>query len=386
MEKIEILKLLGVPDSEERLDNLELLLRREPAPATRPEHSNNHIHTTYSFSPYSPAAAIWFAREAGLPAAGIMDHDSIGGGEEFRRAGELARVGTTCGVEFRITLAGTPFEHRKINNPDQSGVAYMALHSVREAYFSRVQEVFAGLREKRNLRNRKMTAKINEIMSPFGIEINFDRDILPMSMYRDGGSVTERHLLFALADRIIQEVGESGVIQFLEDSLGLKLSARQRRWLEEADPLNFRYDLLGVLKSSLNPKIYIPADDELMTIEQATKLGEEVHGILCYAYLGDVGDSPTGDKKAEAFEDGYLDELFEFLHEKGIRGVTFMPSRNTRAQLERLMAKCREFDMLQISGEDINQPRQSFICRQLAEPEFSHLVSAAWMLVERERV
>ena len=37
---------------------------------------NNHIHTTYSFSPYSPTAAVWCAMEAGLATAGIMDHDS----------------------------------------------------------------------------------------------------------------------------------------------------------------------------------------------------------------------------------------------------------------------------------------------------------------------
>ena len=230
-----------------------------------------------------------------------------------------------------------------------------------------------------------MTAKINEIMA-HGIEIDFERDVLPTSMQHDGGSVTERHLLAALADRIIKEVGISRVAGFLEGALGLKLSVRQRRWLEEADPLYFRYDVLGILKSSLNPKIYIPATDELMNIEQAMRLGDEVGGILCYAYLGDVEDSPTGDKKAESFEDSYLDELFEFLQEKGVRGITFMPSRNTRAQLERLMEKCREFGMYQISGEDINQPRQSFICPQLVEPEFAHLVGAAWSLVERERV
>ncbi|HHT54390.1 MAG TPA: PHP domain-containing protein [Clostridiales bacterium] len=386
MRKAEILRLLGVPDKEQRLYNLELLLRREPAPAGKPEYSNNHIHTTYSYSPYSPSAAIWFAREAGLPAAGIMDHDSIGGGDEFRRAGELAGVGTTCGIEFRITLAGTPFEHRKINNPDQPGVAYMALHSIPHIYFPRVQQVFAGLREKRNLRNRRMTAKINEIMAPHGIEIDFERDVLPISMYHGGGSVTERHLLSALADRIIKEAGTGKVAGFLEDTLGLSLSARQRRWLEEADPLYFRYDVLGILKSSLNPRIYIPAVDELITIEQAVAFGKEVDGILCYPYLGDIEDSPTGDKKAEAFEDSYLDELFEFLYGKGVRGITFMPSRNNRAQLERLMEKCREFSMYQISGEDINQPRQSFICPQLAEPEFAHLVGAAWSLVDREKV
>ena len=33
---------------------------------------NNHIHTCYSFSPYTPASAVWYAWMAGLQTAGIM--------------------------------------------------------------------------------------------------------------------------------------------------------------------------------------------------------------------------------------------------------------------------------------------------------------------------
>lgn len=385
MEKHEILKLLCVPDADERLDNLEMLLRREPTPATKPEYANNHIHTTYSFSPYSPTAAIWFARDAGLPTAGIMDHDSIGGGDEFRRAGALAGLGTTCGMECRVSLAGTPFADRKLNNPDQRGMTYMAIHSIPASNFGMVQRVFAVLREKRNERNRAMVRKINEAVADSGIELDFDRDVLPLSMYRDGGSVTERHLLCALGDKIISEVGKENVIGFLEGTLGLEISARQRAWLSDADPLYFRYDILGVLKSSLNSRTYIPADDELPDFDWLVGFCREIGAILCYPYLGDIADSPTGDKKAERFEDGYLEEWFDFIYGHGVRGVTFMPSRNTRAQMERLMSLCRSYGMTEISGEDINQPRQSFICPQLAEPAFSHLVGAAWELVNREK-
>ena len=40
---------------------------------------NNHIHTSYSFSPYTPTSAVYYAWKAGLRTAGIMDHDSVGG-------------------------------------------------------------------------------------------------------------------------------------------------------------------------------------------------------------------------------------------------------------------------------------------------------------------
>ena len=93
---------------EERLENLKTLIANEKEhPAVKPEFANNHIHTTYSFSPYSPTAAVYVARAEGLETAGIMDHDSIGGAEEFRLAGEIAGIGTTCGMECRVSLDGT---------------------------------------------------------------------------------------------------------------------------------------------------------------------------------------------------------------------------------------------------------------------------------------
>ena len=80
----------------------------------------------------------------------------------------------------------------------------------------------------------------------------------------------------------------------------------------------------------------------------------------------------------------FLDDLFVYLKKKGIGAITYMPSRNTADQLDRLMKLCNKYDMMQISGEDINQPSQSFICKELADPRFAHLVDAAWELVKRE--
>ena len=40
---------------------------------------------------------------------------------------------------------------------------------------------------------------------------------------------------------------------------------------------------------------------------------------------------------------------------------------------------------MEISGEDINSPRQKFICGQLAEPQFAHLIKATWDLIDREK-
>ena len=348
------IEFLNASTAEERLHNLKTLLAQEKEkPAVLPQYANNHIHTTFSFSPYSPTAAVWAARRAGLSTAGIMDHDSIGGASEFRRAAALAGIGATCGVEMRISWAETPFADKRINNPDQRGVAYMTFHSIRERYFGQTADFLKPYREKRNARNIKMLQNISE---KTGISLDFEKDVLPLSEYQNGGSITERHLLFALVKKVLPEGSE-----------------------EE------QYKLLGRYKSGLIHEVYIEPTDELLPLSEAISFANQIDAILCYPYLGDVTDSPTGDKKAAKFEDEYLDELIAFLPKAGIPAVTYMPSRNTMVQLERLMRLCVKYDLKQISGEDINSPSQSFICRQLADPHFSHLVDAAWELVKREK-
>ena len=54
-------ELLALLNGENALENLEKLLVTEELPPVARD-VNNHIHTTYSFSPYSPTAAVYFAR------------------------------------------------------------------------------------------------------------------------------------------------------------------------------------------------------------------------------------------------------------------------------------------------------------------------------------
>ena len=153
--------------------------------------------------------------------------------------------------------------------------------------------------------------------------------------------------------------------------------------LDTAYPF-YEYDLLGILKSAFVPKIFIDATDECPKLKDMVKLCSDVDAYLCYAYLGDVGDSVTGDKKAQKFEDDYLDDVFECLKEEGVKAVTYMPTRNTPAQLERLRNLCDAYGMFQISGEDINSPRQSFVIRAMEDPKFKNLIDATWTLIRHE--
>ena len=379
---IQILNKLNAPTKAERLENLKEVVKTTNFPPMVPQYINNHIHTTYSFSPYSPTAAVYAARMEGLCTAGIIDHDSISGAEEFLEAAKIVDMPVTIGMEARISMEGTRLEGRRTNNPDQVGVSYMTIQGVPHNKINTLTEFFKPYQAARHERNRKMIAKINELV---GVNLDYDKDVLPLSMAAENGGVTERHLMYALALELEKQVGKGQPMIDKLTSLGMNLSEKQKTLLLDTEYPFYAYDVLGMLKGTFVPKIFIDATDECPKLSHMVKLCKDVDAYLCYAYLGDVGDSVTGDKKAQKFEDDYLEDVFECLKEEGVKAVTYMPTRNTPAQLERLRNLCDQYGMFQISGEDINTPRQSFIIKAMENPMFQNLIDATWKLIEHEK-
>ncbi len=383
---------LNQPLLPDRLAALKALAARgQGRPWPPPERSevNCHVHTFYSFSPYSPCAAAWRAAGAGLAAVGIMDHDSMAGAAEMREAGAILPIATTAGVELRVSAAGTALEGRRINNPDSLGLFYMIIHGVPARSVGAVQRFLAPLQASRERRGRRMLDRLNGLLPGYGLPLlDWDRDVRAASRATDGGSITERHILYAVARSIVSAVGRGApLLSFLKGSMGIDLPPRISGWL--SDPANdaLLFDLLGILKSSFMEKIFLqPDESECVPVSGVVRLAEEVGGIATYAYLGDVTDSPTGDKKAERFEDAYLDELMVEVKRLGFRAIAYMPPRNTLAQLRRVQALCKEHGFMEISGVDINSPRQSFNCPELLQPEFRHLMDATWALIAHERL
>jgi hypothetical protein len=122
-----------------------------------------------------------------------------------------------------------------------------------------------------------------------------------------------------------------------------------------------------------------------MPIADFVALANEMGAIPCMPYLGDVGDSVTGDKKAQKFEDDYLDEWVAFAKKLGFKAITYMPSRNTAPQIERLRGLIAREKLWEISGEDINTSRQQFVCVSMRDARFDNLRTSAYALIAHER-
>jgi len=356
---------------------------------------NNHVHTIYSFSPYTPSMAALRAREAGLEAAGSVDHDSIGAAEEMVDACAILGIGGCVGFELRGRFKGGPdgkpgrFADRKINNPDSPGLVYMTVQGVPRGAIGAVGKFLEPIQARRAERNVRMVSAINAILKGAGLRvIDYTRDVLSISKAAEGGGVTERHLLSAVATVLIERCGKSGeLVAALDAKLGVKPSAKIAALLSDPENPHYLFDLLGVLKSTFLERVFIQPDErECVPAKTVVDFARSIGAIPAYAYLGDVGESPTGDKKAEKFEDDYLDELFAEIARIGYKAVAYMPPRNTVEQLKRVQGLCAAHGLMEISGVDINSSRQSFNCPEVLKPEFRHLVDTTWALVAHERL
>ncbi|MBB1509812.1 PHP domain-containing protein [Tessaracoccus sp. MC1756] len=384
----------------ERLDALREHLATNPDFPPFVTESNNHVHTIYSFSPYTPAMAALRAREAGLTVVGSVDHDSAAGAAEMTAAAEAVGLGSVTGFECRVYVhsaddvaAGrAPFHDRKLNNPDTAGIVYMTVQGIPASSRDAAAEFLKPIREARLKRTATMVENANAILDKLGAPlIDVETDIVGRSQFLLGGTVTERHLLAAMADKLIERFGRGESLVDGLAQMGLNLSDKVKAQLADVDNPHLTFDLLGVMKAEFLDQIYVIPErfedgGECPTMAEVIAFAKSIGAIPCYAYLGDVTASPTGDKKAEKFEDDFLDELVEFLGEIGMPAITYMPPRNTSAQMARIADLADRNGLLEVSGVDINTPRQVFNCPELQRPELDHLNDATWAMVAHERL
>jgi hypothetical protein len=352
------------------------------------EEVNNHVHTTWSFSPYEPASAAYAAWKAGLGIVGSIDHDSIGAAPEMLEVAKDLGIASTVGFELRVSFLDTPLSERKINNPDSPGIVYMCVHGVPHQKIDEVSQFLKPVNKVRNLRNKAQVEALQSLVGRYGFDLDFERDVVPLSHASEGGSITERHILYAMAKQCIVMFGKGEkLLRFLEKDLKIALSENMQSLMLDADNPHYAYDLLGVFKSSFLPRFFIqPAKSECPDVRSVVAFGNSIGAIPAYAYLGDVAQSVTGDKKAEKFEDDFLVELMDLLSDIGYPAITYMPPRNTLDQMKRLQGLAKERNFMEISGVDINSSRQSLNCPELLQPSCRHLVDSAWALVAHEKL
>ncbi|MCL2069884.1 MAG: PHP domain-containing protein [Treponema sp.] len=348
---------------------------------------NMHVHTIYSFSPYSPSMAALRSRDARLGAAASVDHDSIAATGEMLAACAILGIGGSVGFELRVSFKSDkdgkpgPFASRIMNNPDSAGYAYMTVQGIPGRSIKKAAEFLAPIRAERLERSRAMTISLNAVLREAGFsEIDFDGDIFAGSKYGEGGGITERHLLWALAEKIIQKFGKGPALaDGLKSKMGLTVPPEHYALLADPDNPHYLYDLLGLLKAGFLPGIFIqPNERECIPAADAAAFARSISAIPAYPYIGD--------NKAGEFEDDFIEELIAEISRLGFQALAITPERNTADQLRRIRGLAADWGLMEIAGADINSSRQSFNCPEVLREESRHLLDSGWALVAHERL
>jgi predicted metal-dependent phosphoesterase TrpH len=120
-----------------------------------------HTHSTFSDGVLTPRQLADLAREIGLTAIALTDHDSTNGIEQFLAA---CRDGNAAGARQLTGLAGVEIS-ADVSRGTLHMLGYMVDPSNRE-----LQDVLVQIRDGREIRNQKILAKLNAL----GINLSWE--------------------------------------------------------------------------------------------------------------------------------------------------------------------------------------------------------------------
>jgi hypothetical protein len=169
-----------------------------------------HTHSSASDGTDRPAVLVRRARDAGLGAIAITDHDTLSGIEEARTAAEAAEIRLIPGVELSV---------------DHAGLKMHLLVYFLEPGGGPLQDRLAGLRAGRDQRNLEMLNKLRAL----GYEV----DEAEVAAQAGGESVGRPHIADALVAQGAFSSRSEAFVELLGDG-GTAYVARLRLSVTEA--------------------------------------------------------------------------------------------------------------------------------------------------------
>ncbi|MFC1808066.1 5-formyltetrahydrofolate cyclo-ligase [Candidatus Omnitrophota bacterium] len=341
-----------------------------------------HCHTNFSYSPYTPEMLAWRAYQLGLQVTGIVDHDTVSGFKDFRKAAKILGLrNPICGYEQRVNFKNTKWENMTINSPGNPGEGYIAIHGVSGEENGQLDIVQAAKR----MRIEKMAKYFYQFAKQYGIDLDYERDIAPLT---EDSNPTERHFSTAIAKKIYEKCAKGTKVDYKKADLltrkliraierSLDMGTRRKIDISKKDVSDVE-KLSGLLRDRVAKplrKKYPPTDKENINIEELIGFAHSRGWIVYYLYLG-------GEKPCEAESKKNIEEFLDYLKSIGIDGVMFMPNRNSRTERERVLPLFYErFDRVG-NGMDVNKWGMPFTWFNMScDPRF---VAEALQLVKDE--
>ncbi len=154
-----------------------------------------HNHTTASDGDFPPEKLVKQARDLGLKALGITDHDTLKGLAKAIRAGDDSQIEIIPGVEVSI----------RFKRPFFTGTLHMLCYFSRarladESFVQAFESILAQGRGEGLVRDR--VTQINRVFGPKGASPLLKRDLLFQDIADYSANATRRHFALALAEKL----------------------------------------------------------------------------------------------------------------------------------------------------------------------------------------
>lgn len=265
-----------------------------------------HMHSTASDGSMEPAALVRHAYGLGLAAIALTDHDTVSGVEQALEEGERLGMEVIPGVEISVSISSwdlAPFEYPRGWSEMTAGEpAEPEMHLLGYFFsgsYERISETLEDLRQRREQRNPKIIARLNEL----GLDISLEE----VTRKAAGGVVGRPHIA-----RVMMEKGDISSISEGFD-----------RYLGAGRPAYFK-------KDKLTP------EEGLAEIIRAGGVPAIAHPI----YLGVRGRQ--------------LGDILERLKRAGLKGIEALYSDNSKEQTDELLKLAQEHGLKVTGGSDFH--------------------------------
>lgn len=380
-----IVRALASKRPRKRLKAIKKLKKYEAAdPALAPETAAGSglfsAHTCYSFSPFTPSMAAYLAYKSGLALCGIADHETLAGAQEFLKAAAILGIDASVGVQMRARFYNG--EGRQLSVFYEKDAGLVTLHGIPKSEIAPLDKELAKVRNARLARGRRMVERFNRRLKDYGISLNFDKDVKPLSLASEGGTLTERHILYAFAQKLVDKFGDADRIKkFITSDLGINIEEEYLNAVSDIESPYYAHDLVSCLRNEA--RFFYVRADEIPDVKDVVAMAKRHGALIAYTYVGSAHRHyAEGEEKVITLEDGYLSEFIAYLGELGFDAVEYFPDDVPPQRAEYIAREAAANGMFVLPHCDVSSPRRRFAP---AEKTQGPLTVNMWAVAGHER-
>lgn len=288
------------------------------------------LRSTYSFSSYSPAMLAYMGYKGDYALVGLYDIESLEGAKEFKKSCSLFGLATCLGTGIRVSA------HIETGNYSTAGIIGISQDKVKE-----VQKFLKPYRDSHKDRIKKLVDVINKKLQVYGFTINFVRDVCSLTKIKTGGTVIDRHVWLALANKLISLYGKGEKLIEKLISMKMDFSEHERELLQETTSAFYTFDLARIVKEKI--KIDIKVEK---SYKEVIKFAHSINALALYElrYV-------SKDKQ---------EEIVKKVKNSGYDVLAFNPRTMSQDEIISFVKLCNENELICLPLEIIDFPRKKF--------------------------